>query len=205
MCGLTRFLMPACCAASLQTYQTVLSRWVVPVLAGGSRWEITTSWASSIASIRGTFRARRDRAAHRGLYPPCPCEADDHAFAIDVLHAQASSLRRMPVEYSVIRMVRASVCPQRRSDGQLPPGSAPSAVGAVPGVRQELAELVTLERLDEKEAQRRDLVDHRAGRQFALVSVDTLDRFEVRWDRACRETCRNTWRTRSPPAGICEW
>src|SRR5208337_3715500 len=38
----------------------------------------------------------------------------------------------------------------------------------VPRVRQELAELVTFERLDEKESQRRYPVDHGAGRQLAL-------------------------------------
>src|SRR2546428_12745929 len=36
------------------------------------------------------------------------------------------------------------------------------------GVRQEITELMPLERLDEKESQRRYPVDHRAGRQLAL-------------------------------------
>jgi hypothetical protein len=38
----------------------------------------------------------------------------------------------------------------------------------VPWVGQELAKLMALEGLDEKEAQRRYPVDHRAGRQLAL-------------------------------------
>jgi len=38
----------------------------------------------------------------------------------------------------------------------------------IPRVGQELAELMSLERLDEKESQRRYPVDHRAGRQFAV-------------------------------------
>ena len=96
--------------------------------------------------------------------------ADDHALAIDVTDLETSQLgashargverhqqRSSKQRSGSIDQARDFLAAQHRRQSAL-----------VSRVRQELAELVSLERLDEKESQCRYLVDHAAGRQLAL-------------------------------------
>ena len=96
--------------------------------------------------------------------------ADDHPLAIDVADLET---REFGASHA------GSVeCHQQRPSKQVSgaidqlrdflPAQHRRQPAPVPGVGQELAKLMSLERLDEKESQRRYSVDHRAGRQLAL-------------------------------------
>src|ERR1017187_543631 len=96
--------------------------------------------------------------------------AKDHALAIDVADLETSQLASLH-DGSVDRNQQRSS--KQRSGGidqarNFLPAQHRRQSASVPRVRQELAELVTLERFDEKESQRRYPVDHGAGRQLAL-------------------------------------
>src|SRR5271167_2895783 len=113
---------------------------------------------------RGTERQIAILAAFAFYY------AKDHALAIDVADLETSQFASSHAGGVERHQQRSS---KQRSGGidqarNFLPAQHRRQSASVPRVGQELTELVTLERLDEKEAQRRYPVDHGAGRQLAL-------------------------------------
>ena len=96
--------------------------------------------------------------------------SDDHALAIDVADLETSEFAASHAGGVKRHQQRPSKQRSGRIDQARNFFTAQHSwqPASILGVRQEITELMPLERLDEKESQRRYPVDHRAGRQLAL-------------------------------------
>ena len=96
--------------------------------------------------------------------------ADDHPLAIDIADFETGQFAASHAGGVERHQQRPSKQGSRGIDQSrnFLPAEHRRQPAPVPRVGQELAKLMALERLDEKEAQRRYPVDHRAGRQLAL-------------------------------------
>src|SRR5439155_8196540 len=167
VCGVTCLRMPARCAASLHAIQTVLSEigssslWrrvrVGNMYSFGFRHRQYSRNVSNSAGLRGRSRSFATLARHH---------TDDHALTIDVADFKTS-------EFAASHAGAVERHQQRRS--KQVPGRVDQTRNFFPAqhrwqpapilrVRQEIAELMTLESLDEEEPQRRHLVDHATRR-----------------------------------------
>src|SRR5215468_8658853 len=133
-------------------------------------WETGRASACASASTPAEFRVRLDSGANRD-----PCRAacdhtDDHPLAINAAHLEMS---QFGASYAGA-IERHQQCPAKQCSGCVDqtghflPAQHRWQSTLVLWVRQEIAELVTLERLHEEEAQRRSLIDHGTGCQLAL-------------------------------------
>src|SRR5712691_328695 len=102
--------------------------------------------------------------------------SDDHALAIDVADLETSEFAASHAGGVKRHQQRPSKQRSGRIDQARNFFTAQHSwqPASILGVRQEITELMPLERLDEKESQRRYPVDHRAGRQLALCQQVSL-------------------------------